>query len=440
MAIKQLSPVPPLPANYAERRGLGGAVAQSLQKCLQASGLCLVHGAGGMGKTVQTCATIHQETVLSEIFPDGVAYVTVGQSPDLVHLQSQLLRAFGVFEAPTDLSDGYAKLFGALAGRKALLILDDVWDAQHLEFLVPLKGRPKSWLQNAVLITSRRVDLLGSAELLRLGELTEEEAQQLLKLEGDLPLVAKLAKLCSKSPLALSILGATGLREEERTSSKRSSIFNSFLTELTGRKEEPNAVKRCIELCSKRLSSEELELYLDLAVFPDDVLLPVGALRNIFAGRDLEALKELERLHLLGGLDGGDEQLVRLHDLSLEFVKEHAVKRGMGEKKLHEDLLENYSRCLKAPRNWWTGPDDGYFFQRLLYHLSLAGRGEEGRALLLRWEWMASRLRRPGDVIAVVAELKAFAPKGSLRPSPISGSGTAAATALGSSQQAKARA
>eukprot|EP00913_Durusdinium_trenchii_P009569 g8990.t3 len=43
----------------------------------------------------------------------------------------------------------------------------------------------------------------------------------------------------------------------------------------------------------------------------------------------------------------------------------------------------------------------------LLYHLSLAGRGEEGRALLLRWEWMASRLRRPGDVIAVVAELKA---------------------------------
>eukprot|EP00913_Durusdinium_trenchii_P009567 g8990.t1 len=77
---------------------------------------------------------------------------------------------------------------------------------------------------------------------------------------------------------------------------------------------------------------------------------------------------------------------------------------------------------------------------RLLYHLSLAGRGEEGRALLLRWEWMASRLRRPGDVIAVVAELKAFAPKGSLRPSPISGSGTAAATALGSSQQAKARA
>lgn len=29
---------------------------------------------------------------------------------------------------------------------------------------------------------------------------------------------------------------------------------------------------------------------------------------NIFAGRDLEALKELERLHLLGGLDGGCQQ------------------------------------------------------------------------------------------------------------------------------------
>lgn len=35
LALLRLSPVPPLPANYAERRGLGGAVAQSLQKCLQ---------------------------------------------------------------------------------------------------------------------------------------------------------------------------------------------------------------------------------------------------------------------------------------------------------------------------------------------------------------------------------------------------------------------
>jgi len=33
-----------------------------------------------------------------------------------VNLQAQLLRAFGVHEPPSDLSDGYGKLFGALSG------------------------------------------------------------------------------------------------------------------------------------------------------------------------------------------------------------------------------------------------------------------------------------------------------------------------------------
>ena len=44
-------------------------------------------------------------------------------------------------------------------------------------------GRPKSWQGNAVLITTRKADLL-AAEVLRLGEITDAEAKQLLGLEG----------------------------------------------------------------------------------------------------------------------------------------------------------------------------------------------------------------------------------------------------------------
>lgn len=297
MPIQQRCEVPPLPVNYAWRAGLTESVAKSLQKCLKASGLCVVHGAGGMGKTVATCATIHHEESLSEMFPDGVAYVTVGQAPDLVNLQAQLLRAFGVHEPPSDLSDGYGKLFGALSGLRALIVLDDVWIAQHLEPFAPLRGRPKSWQGNAVLITTRKADLL-AAEVLRLGEITDAEAKQLLGLEGDASL-SKLAKLCARSPLALSILGATG-RMEKRSHGDQRSIFTSFCTELAAQeKEEPNAIKRCIALAAKRLSQEERELYLGMAVFPDDVLLPVAALRVIFPSKDLGALTRLEELHLI---------------------------------------------------------------------------------------------------------------------------------------------
>ena len=175
MSLQLLTEVPPLPANYARRAGLAESMAKAVQKCLKASGLCLVHGAGGMGKTVATCATLLDETSLSEIFPQGVAYVTIGQTPDVLSLQSTLLRAFGVHDPPADASDGYASLYKALSGCKALVVLDDVWSASHLECFVPLR-RPKTWSGVAVLVTTRFADLVQKAELLRLGDLTERSS------------------------------------------------------------------------------------------------------------------------------------------------------------------------------------------------------------------------------------------------------------------------
>ncbi|CAE7605355.1 HIS1 [Symbiodinium natans] len=283
MSLQLLTDVPPLPANYARRAGLSESLVKSLQKCLKASGLCIVHGAGGMGKTVATCASLLDETALGEIFPQGAAYITVGQSPDVMSLQSTLLRAFGVHDPPADVSDGYARLYNALSGCKALVVLDDVWNASHLECFVPMRGRPKTWSNVAVLVTTRFADLVQKAELLRLGDLTDAEARELLHLQGDGALLARVAKLCSRSPLALSILGATGQLEADHDSSRKpAAIFTAFCDELAAQeKGEPNAIKRCIGLAHKRLDQQDRDLYLGMAVFPDDVLLPVAALRAL---------------------------------------------------------------------------------------------------------------------------------------------------------------
>lgn len=61
---------------------------------------------------------------------------TVGQSYPQVNLQAQLLRAFGVHEPPSNLSDGYGKLFGALSGLFAArtgLLASSIWPMQQDE-------------------------------------------------------------------------------------------------------------------------------------------------------------------------------------------------------------------------------------------------------------------------------------------------------------------
>ena len=63
---------------------------------------------------------------------------------------------------------------------------------------------------------------------------------------------------------------------------------------------------------------------------------------------------------------------------------------------LHSRLLEAYrARC---PDGWHTGPDDGYFFQRLPYHLAEAGRADERRALLFDYRWLRAKLEAAGLV------------------------------------------
>eukprot|EP00928_Gymnodinium_smaydae_P070445 TRINITY_DN5427_c0_g4_i2.p1 TRINITY_DN5427_c0_g4~~TRINITY_DN5427_c0_g4_i2.p1 ORF type:complete len:270 (-),score=30.80 TRINITY_DN5427_c0_g4_i2:386-1081(-) len=221
----------------------------ALQKSMNTSGLCIVHGAGGMGKTVATCASLRSDESLSELFPGGVAYVTIGQAPDILTLQAQILRAFGSHEPPADSADGYARILQVLGGRESLVVLDDVWEVGHLECFAPLRARPKAWSNVVMMCTTRFVDLVparAKAELVKLGDLTDAEASQLLGIERNStnnPVLAKLAKiLCSRSPLALSILGAAGRLEVE--SGKTTNCWPGFHDELCAHeKSESNAVK-----------------------------------------------------------------------------------------------------------------------------------------------------------------------------------------------------
>ena len=88
-----------------------------------------LHGQGGIGKTV-LAAALARDAEVRRYFPDGVFWVTVGERGDLVALQIALLKRLDA-EHPElrSIDEGAARLRAALAERRCLLVVDDVWTA-----------------------------------------------------------------------------------------------------------------------------------------------------------------------------------------------------------------------------------------------------------------------------------------------------------------------
>lgn len=92
-----LSQVPPLPPGYVMRTELDALIAQVIG--VDAGGVVGVtapeagvglQGIGGIGKTVLAIALAHDGRIRRR-FPDGVYWVTVGERPDLLAAQLDLL-------------------------------------------------------------------------------------------------------------------------------------------------------------------------------------------------------------------------------------------------------------------------------------------------------------------------------------------------------------
>ena len=142
----ELIGVPPLPAEFVPRDELA-VVCEALLRAGEGAvgvtgrGLGL-HGQGGIGKTILAAAVAHDDGIRRH-FPDGVLWVTLGESADLVRAQRVLLiglqlndelhvglewepileEAFNVRTA----TQGRAALSQLLAERQCLLVVDDVW-------------------------------------------------------------------------------------------------------------------------------------------------------------------------------------------------------------------------------------------------------------------------------------------------------------------------
>ena len=173
--------VPPLRGDEIARPGLMEDLIEAVTRPgANAVGMTTaLWGAGGFGKTTMARLLVHREEITDQ-FPDGVVWVTVGEDatgPDLAEKVTNAVVALlgGDRPAVTDPVAAGAELGRALGDRQVLLVVDDVWSTAQVEpFLIGGAAVVR-------LFTTRiRGVLPGSAELVRVDEMSRGEAEQLL--------------------------------------------------------------------------------------------------------------------------------------------------------------------------------------------------------------------------------------------------------------------
>ncbi|MCE5239799.1 TIR domain-containing protein [bacterium] len=404
--VRQLSePVPPmgklvgvpsLPQHLLKRpdrlRALKDAVLADVRRTAVVTGEPArvgVHGMGGIGKSV-LATMLARDTEVRWAFPDGVIWVPIGQSPNVAELQRLIAKALGDPGIFDNAGEGKAKLQKLLADRAVLLLLDDVWDANHLDFFDCLGPRCR------MVITSRDASIItaigGTEHQVQL--LTEAEARDLLAEWAGLDVAAlpeqavAVMAHCGQLPLALSLCGAM-VRDGASWDDLLEALAEADLEYL----DHPHgSILRSIKLSVDRLPEDEAERFAELRVFPPDETVPEAAVLMLWAhtgglsqrhARKLLTTLEQRALVRLDGV--APNRRVSLHDLVYDYMAQMVAD----EAALHGDLVEAYR--AKCPEGWASGPNDGYFFEHLREHLKAAGRAEEILALCLDLWWLEAK-------------------------------------------------
>jgi tetratricopeptide (TPR) repeat protein len=419
--------VEPLPADFVPRPAEHEALVASLQAFSQDPTLSIQHssiaalttayaGAGGYGKTTLARAVCHDSRVRAA-YPDGVLWVTLGQRPG--ELTGRVLNCIealsGARPGYTSVEPAAERLERELAERACLLVVDDVWDAEHIKPFV--RGGPGC----ARLVTTRVSKVLPKgANVINVDAMRLEEAVALLGagLPVDAPTseLRSLAALLGEWPLLLRLVNGA-LRDRIKRHGQdlpvaldhvRRSLDRYGLTAFDARKPQAReqAAAATFGASLEQLEPDEHTRFAELAIFPEDVDVPLAAVQHLWgvaAGLDdLDIERLCERVDDLGLLLRLDlrAHTLRLHDVTRQYL--------MGTQRarlptLHARFLDAYSfaRWVDLPR------DELYLWQHLAYHLHEAGRRKELYELLTSTdEWLRRKFEVCQGDTAYVEDLE----------------------------------
>jgi NB-ARC domain/WD domain, G-beta repeat/APAF-1 helical domain len=373
-----------------------------------------LQGAGGYGKTTLAIALCHDDRVI-EAFTDGILWVTLGQSPNVLRDLTKLYEAL-TGDQPDFVDEAQAelKLREKLENRNCLLVIDDVWRRASLEgFLI---GGKRTC---ARLITTRRFDLVMDAIRVQVDEMKPEESVALLAsrvpLENrprDLQPFRHLGARLMDWPLLLKLAaGVIGARCERGDTLERALDYVDRAYEKRGLTafdpkdavKRNDAVAKSIEASLELLDEYERTRLSELAIFPEDSDVPLGMIELLWGLDDLDTQDTAKRFADFALLDldlrGGS---VRLHD----EIRLYLWRTLPDEAALHARLVDRLGNPKEIR--------DGYALRCLPWHLGKAGRDAERRALLFNFDWMMAKLKGV-DIQSLIADYEYLPNESDLR-------------------------
>ena len=415
-ALGRLVDVPPAPPRYlirhAELERLAEAVSSA--EAVSVSGLSVV-GWGGLGKSVLAAAVASSDQVRAR-FPGGVYWLSVGQRSDPEQTLRELAKLIEVDIDATNPMEAKDQLKSALAGRRLLVVADDVWSPAMAQALAVTTG------ESRLLVTTRRPEVaaaVGGADL-RVDALSVSAALEFLtEAAGEPPpgdLVDELIDLSGGRPLALALAGATF---------RHGTSWDEVLSDLRLEPEafvepENRAVYDAIRSAWRRLPDPEWrERYLQLAVFPENTSIPILTVARLWGVDRHDAEELLGQLGARQLVERATDDTVALHDEKRRFVQLNVTDLEL----LHTSLLEAYRNRFPDPDGgWWQLADDEpYLWDHLVWHLiqshdelAMDEAIEEPRWLIRRL-WLGGRHRLDADLVAAIAHLPADHPAGMWR-------------------------
>jgi hypothetical protein len=339
------------------------------------------HGQGGVGKTLMAVLTVNDPLVRAAF--ECIGWVSVGQTPSIMEMQRVLYQQLTgnpmvVKDNATAVAQ-LADLQAACAGKRWLLVLDDVWDKDHEQLLNCVD--PDS--ESKVLITTRIRGLMQGSNEVSLNELSPDEATDLLLRTGQvedtsdaaITAATEIAVLCGHLPLYLSICGGVilgyegspdwqielpGMLKEDRVGVVDDGTGDSMGERLVG--------------SSLRMLKDKaaLSAFMALGVVPEDVLVTLpaaqlicsttGKVSAISMRRSIKAL--LDRNLLQGSMASG----VQMHDIVRDLVRSRLDVDGGLREKQRATVAAFADGC---PADGWAGDDEvgQYANQALRQHM-----------------------------------------------------------------------
>jgi len=341
-----------LPSAPPSFTGRAGSLA-ALDAWAGPGGIVVVAGVGGVGKTALVVHWSHRRAAR---FPEGQLFIDLGgYSPAApmapIEALSWMLYLLGVpgEQIPADTQQAAALYRSHVAGRRMLIVLDNVADAEQVRPLLP--GSPTCH----VIITSRArlaaLNVTHDCRQLTLAPLSPGEGLYLLetligthRTAAEPAAAAELLRLCGNLPLAIRIASARlAHRPQRRLADQVSTLDSDVLSGLAVPGDSGTAVRAVFDRSYDRLTPTEQRLFRCIGLCPGSTV-GVPALATM-AGIDLtDAERIVDRLIEYCLIEQPLHGRCGMHDLIRAYAKARA---------LSDEDTEQRDAALKRLAGWY---------------------------------------------------------------------------------------